>query len=318
MANAPDPTTDSRVNIADPAPEPLRMQVSSGVAALRSKPEPDAVMTSQALHGETVYLHREDGEFGFVQCARDHYTGWALMASLSAPADAPTHRVSVLRTYAFSQADLKTAPHYMLSLGAEIVAAGEDGGYLKDVRGGWITKKHLAPIDDVETDPAGIAEQFVGSPYLWGGRESLGLDCSGLTVAAYGACGVLLPRDSDMQLAWSGERIEDWDRPGALERGDLVFWKGHVGIMTSDKDVIHANAITWPQPKSHLPAQSRALQSITANPEGLAASTYPKGVRAQHGWGLKLIRSKRFGTAGQRAQREQHQLPRCRWRLPVR
>ena len=283
MANAPDPTTDSRVNIADPAPEPLRMQVSSGVAALRSKPEPDAVMTSQALHGETVYLHREHGDFGFVQCARDHYTGWALMAALSAPADAPTHRVSVLRTYAFSQADLKTPPHYILSLGAEIVATGEDGGYLKDVRGGWITKKHLAPIDDVETDPAGIAEQFVGAPYLWGGRESLGLDCSGLTVAAYGACGVLLPRDSDMQLAWSGERIEDWDRPGALERGDLVFWKGHVGIMTSDKDVIHANAHHMATAKEPLASAVTRIAKHYGEPQGARRVDLSKG-RARPAW----------------------------------
>ena len=242
MANAPDPTHDERINVADAATSPLRMQVSSGVTALRSKPEPDAIMTSQALHGEIVHLHREQGEFGFVQCERDRYAGWALMESLSAPVVEPTHRISALRTYAFSEADLKSAPHYLLSLGAELWVEDESGGYFKDVRGGWITNKHVVDIDAYEDDPAAIAERFIGAPYLWGGRESLGLDCSGLTIAAYGACGVLLPRDSDMQFAWSGENISDWDQPGVLTRGDLVFWKGHVGIMSDSEHVIHANA----------------------------------------------------------------------------
>ena len=218
------------------------MQVTSGVAALRARPEADAIMTSQALQGEILNLHGEEGEFGFVQCTRDRYTGWALMESLSAPVLQTTHRISALRTYAFSEPDLKTAPHYMLSLGAELVVTDESGGYLKDNRGGWITKKHVTAVADFEDDPAAVAERFVGAPYLWGGRESLGLDCSGLTIAAYSACGVLLPRDSDMQFAWSGEPIPNWDQPGALKRGDLVFWRGHVGIMVDNELVIHANA----------------------------------------------------------------------------
>lgn len=242
MANAPDPKFDTRINVSKPANQPIAMQVTAGVAPLRAKPEPNAVMTSQALHGETVFVHEEDGEFGFVQCARDCYTGWVLLECLSAPVLEPTHKVSALRTYAYSEPDLKTAPQHLLSLGAQLVITQEQDGFLKDDRGGWITKKHVAPISNVEADPAAVAERFVGTPYLWGGRESLGLDCSGLTIAAYGTCGVLLPRDSDMQFAWCGEEIEDWTSTGALDRGDLVFWKGHVGIMTSPQHVIHANA----------------------------------------------------------------------------
>ena len=242
MANAPDPKTDSRLNVAEPSSTPIVMQVSAGVAALRTSPSPDAIMTSQALHGERVELHREDGEYGFVQCTRDKYTGWVLLAALSAPVLETTHRVSALRTYAYSEPDLKSPPHYLLSLNAEIVQSGEQDGYIKDSRGGWVSRKHLVPASEFGDDPALIAERFVGTPYLWGGRESLGLDCSGLTIAAYEACGVLLPRDSDMQRAWCGEEIQNWDQPGALERGDLVFWKGHVGIMTGDTDVIHSNA----------------------------------------------------------------------------
>lgn len=242
MANAPDPKTDSRLIVKEPSENPLVMQVTAGVVALRTDPSSDAIMTSQALHGEQVELHREDGEYGFVQCRRDKYTGWALMEALSAPTLKTTHRVSALRTYAYSEPDLKQPPYYLLSLNSEIVRVDENNGYIKDDRGGWISTKHLTPVGELENDPAAVAERFIGTPYLWGGRESLGLDCSGLTVAAYGACGVVLPRDSDMQFSWCGDTIPNWEDKDALQSGDLVFWKGHVGIMTSASQIIHSNA----------------------------------------------------------------------------
>ncbi|MEM7766657.1 MAG: NlpC/P60 family protein [Pseudomonadota bacterium] len=218
------------------------MQVTAGVCALRGAPDPGAEMVSQALHGETVQLYREAGEFGEVQLERDGYVGWALMEALSSPVLETTHRVSALRTYVYSEPDLKSAPHFLLTLGAKVVAEEQDGQWVGCARAGWIHETHLAGLDTLEHDPAAVAVRYLGTPYLWGGRESLGLDCTGLTVAAFGACGVLLPRDSDIQFAWAGAPIEGWDAPGALQRGDLVFWKGHVGIMLDAERVIHANA----------------------------------------------------------------------------
>jgi len=195
----------------------------------------------------------------------------------------PTHRVSALRTYAYSEPDLKTAPHYLLSLGAQLVITHEQDGFLKDDRGGWITKKHVSLINDFEDDPAAVAERFVGTPYLWGGRESLGLDCSGLTTAAYGACGVLLPRDSDMQFAWCGVDIEDWAAPGALDRGDLVFWKGHVGIMTSAEHVIHANAHHMATAKETLSGAVKRIAKHYGEPIGARRIALSKG-RERPNW----------------------------------
>ncbi|MEM6534553.1 MAG: NlpC/P60 family protein [Pseudomonadota bacterium] len=219
-----------------------RMQVTAGVVALRKAPQPDAEMVSQALGGETVILHREEGEFGFVQNETDRYCGWALMAALSAPVLAPTHRVSAVRTYVYAQPSVKSAPIYMLSLGAHLVSEGiQDGNYIKCDRAGWVFHKHMAPLDQYEPDPADVAARFEHTPYLWGGRESLGLDCSGLMQQAFGACGIILGRDSDMQAAWSGHAIADWDGAGALRRNDLVFWKGHVGIMLDADTLLHSN-----------------------------------------------------------------------------
>lgn len=217
------------------------MQVSAGVAALRDAPRPDAEMVTQALHGETMTVYSESGEFGLVQMERDRYVGWTLMDALSAPVSEPTHRVSALRTYAYSQPHLKSAPFGLISMGSAVTVTGEENGFFKTSRGGWLTAGHVQPLGACLDDPADIALRYLHTPYLWGGCESLGLDCTGLTRAAFHACGVTLPRDSDMQFAWSGEAVADWNAPGALKRNDLVFWKGHVGIMLDDKTLLHAN-----------------------------------------------------------------------------
>ncbi len=219
-------------------------QVTAGVVSIRETPTPDGRQATQALHGETVHVFREEGEFGLCQLPRDLYTGWVLMEALSAPVIPPTHIVSALRTYCFSEPDMKAAPRFMLCLGARVAATGRvEGLWIECARAGWVHARHLATIDEpLADDPAAVAERYAGTPYLWGGRESLGLDCSGLVQQSFEACGVMMPRDTDMQFAWSGAPVEGWQQPGMLQRGDLIFWDGHVGLMLDASSIIHANA----------------------------------------------------------------------------
>lgn len=229
--------------LARPSGTPVRYQVTAGVAAVRETPAPDGRLGTQALHGELVDVFHEEGEFGLCQLVRDRYTGWVNMDALSAPALPQTHKISALRTYCFSEPDIKSAPRFMLCLGARVAATGRtDGLWTECARAGWVHTHHLASLDVFERDPVSVAERYLETPYLWGGRESLGLDCSGLVQQAFEACGVLLPRDSDMQASWAGVPVENWQAPGALQRGDLVFWEGHVGLMTSPETLLHANA----------------------------------------------------------------------------
>lgn len=235
------PFNDKRLTLP-PGGDNQQMQVSAGVVALRNAPRPDATQISQILHGETLSLHHEEGEFGLVQCHHDGYVGWALMAALSSPVLSPTHRVTVARLHTYVAPSISAPSHFVLGTGARLVATGErDGRYLKFERAGWIVDHLVAPMDEPETDPAGVAERFLGTPYLWGGRDCLGLDCSGLTQVAFDACGVACPRDSDMQNHWFGDDIPDWHEPGRLRRNDLVFWDGHVGIMLDAETLLHAN-----------------------------------------------------------------------------
>ena len=245
-----------------------RFQVSAGVAAIRKSPAPDAEMLTQALGGDTLRLFVEAGEFGLIQMERDGYVGWALMEALSAPELAPTHRISALRTYVFSEPSIKSAPRYMLCQGAHIVGEGEEGRFIKAARAGYVVREHCADLSAYEDRPEQVALRYLHAPYLWGGKESLGLDCSGLVQMAFAACGVALPRDTDMQFALAGDAIADWQAPGTLQAGDLVFWKGHVGIMTDSETLIHANAHHMAVAVEPLAGAIERIASLYGQPTG--------------------------------------------------
>jgi cell wall-associated NlpC family hydrolase len=218
--------------------DPQAMQVSAPAAPLRRHPQDDAEQESLLLFGERFDVLLEQDGHAFGQSARDGYVGWVAADALSAPVLLPTHRVAAIRTFGFSRPDIKSRPTGLYSLNALVTIEAEEGRFLRAARGGWFMAAHLAPIGrDHEADPAGVAMRFLGAPYLWGGRESLGLDCSGLVQQALLACGKACPRDTDMQAAL-GAAVA----PGELARGDLVFWKGHVAMMLDGERIIHANA----------------------------------------------------------------------------
>ncbi len=261
-----------------------RMQVSAGVAPLRKSPLPDGEVASQALHGQVVRVYREAGDFAHVQMEDDHYVGWAALDALSAPVLEPTHRVSALRTYMFSQPSLKSAPHFLISMNGQVTIEGEDGKYRKCARGGWVHEAHIVEIGVFEDDPASVAERFVGAPYLWGGCESLGLDCSGLIRAAFAACGAVLGRDSDMQREACGEWITDWQAQGVLIRGDLVFWDGHVGMMLDGAQIIHANAFHMACAIEPLPEAIARIAPRYGAPQGAKRIDLEAARRAPAEW----------------------------------
>jgi cell wall-associated NlpC family hydrolase len=215
-------------------------QVSAGVAPVRGEARGVAMQETQLLFGEVFTVYDERDGWAWGQAARDGYVGYVDTDALSAPVVTPTHRVCALRTYLFSGPSIKTAPHFLLSLTAEVAVEDDDGKLARIARGGYVASRHLRPITEHASDWVAQAEMFLHAPYFWGGKESLGLDCSGLIQSAMVAAGLTCPRDSDMQEAALGTAIPI--DLALLQRGDLVFWKGHVGVMRDEKTLLHANA----------------------------------------------------------------------------
>ena len=217
--------------------DPTETACAVPAAAIRAAPSADAEQLDQLLFGERFAVLEEEGAFVLGQARRDGYVGYVEAASLAPAGPAPTHRVSAIRTYAFAEASIKSRASGPYSLNALVTVEAEDGKLSKVAGAGWMTTAHLTPIGLFEADWTAVAERFLGAPYLWGGRESLGLDCSGLVQQALMACGRACPRDTDMQRAL-GHEI------GAAEfgAGDLVFWKGHVAIGLGEGRILHANA----------------------------------------------------------------------------
>lgn len=214
----------------------------AAVAPLRRAPSADAELMTQALRGErvTIYDHNSDG-WAWGQLDSDGYVGWLPDAALAKPGPAPTHRVSALRTFAFPGPSIKLPPVETLVMGSLLTVTREDGAFTITREGWHLPKSHLAAIGHREADFVAVAERFIGTPYLWGGKSSFGIDCSGLVQISLNASGIGCPRDSDMQQASLGRAI-DVAETGNLRRGDLLFWKGHVAIARDANTIVHANA----------------------------------------------------------------------------
>jgi cell wall-associated NlpC family hydrolase len=214
-------------------------EIMTGIAPVRSTPSHDGTQVTEALRGERVTIYETDEEgWAWGQLASDGYVGWLPAAALLAPAASPTHKVAALRTFVFPGPSIKLPPLDALPLGAQVSIEREQDSFAVLASGGYVPKTHLAALDAKEADFVAVAERFVGTPYLWGGKSSLGIDCSGLVQVALAACGIPCPRDSDMQEKALGKAVS----LAGLQSGDLIFWKGHVAIARGRNSMIHANA----------------------------------------------------------------------------
>ncbi|MBL8572385.1 MAG: C40 family peptidase [Hyphomicrobiaceae bacterium] len=220
-------------------------RITRPTADLKRHPAETAPVETQALCGETVTIYDESADgWAWGQLNRDGYVGWLAASALGAPGPAPTHKVAATRTFVFSGPSIKTPIRHWLSLGSPLAIARtiEAGGRAFAVMpdGGHLVTTHIAPLDARAGDPVAVAEGFLETPYLWGGRSSLGTDCSGLVQTALNACGIDCPRDSDMQEAALGTPVSL--DPAEWCRGDLLFWPGHVAFVRDAATMLHANA----------------------------------------------------------------------------
>ena len=219
--------------------EGRRFQAARGTVTLRDRPDLDSRQVSELLMGEEFLVYEQAAGWAWGQSAVDDYVGYAPLDGLTARPVAATHKVGALRTLVFPAPDMKSPPIDSLSLGARLGVAERDGTFAGLAGGGWVAGVALAPLDAARPDFVATAMRFLGVPYLWGGRSSLGIDCSGLVQIALAEAGIAAPRDSYMQQDAVGVAAP---LDGPYRRGDLIAFPGHCGLMVDATHLIHGNA----------------------------------------------------------------------------
>ncbi|TKB14741.1 MAG: NlpC/P60 family protein [Mesorhizobium sp.] len=247
-------------------------RITAAVADLRKAPRPDAGVNTQALFGDHVLVFEDAEGWAWVQAERDGYVGYVADNVLGPREQAPTHIVSAPRTFLYPGPDLRFPISGQLSMGSTVTVAGaaETRGthYALLPSGQAVIARHLQPLAEVADDYVTVAESFLGTPYLWGGVSGFGIDCSGLVQLSMRMAGKEVLRDTDMQSASIGTPFEPGPDFSGLERGDLVFWKGHVAIMTDAKDMIHANGHTMLVSRERLKEAVERIGYLYGGPTG--------------------------------------------------
>lgn len=227
---------------ADRYTHPKRQLVLSETASIRAQPDANSMQISELLAGEPVDVYETRDGWCWCQGVLDGYTGYVAAQELGEAAGAATHIVCARLSHLFPEPSIKVPPAGRATLGARIHVVSMSGKFATLANGLSIIASHIRPLGKPERDPLDIAVRFMGAPYLWGGRSTLGLDCSGLVQVAHQGCGLLPPRDSDMLAEELGDPVSIPDGPEGLKRNDVVFFPGHCMFADGEGGLVHANA----------------------------------------------------------------------------
>ncbi len=218
-------------------------QIFSPIVTVHKTPGAQSPVLTQALLGENILIFENKDGWLWIQLETDGYVGYVMEACVTTAVTVPTHKIYGMLAHIYPQPDIKTMPLDVLPFQAQVtvVSTSVDGKWCELSRGGYVKVNTLTTLLTVEKNLVDVALRFLHAPYLWGGKTALGIDCSGLVQLGLQALGQECPRDSDMQKVSLGNLLND---NASLQRGDLIFFDGHVGIMHDDKSLLHANATT--------------------------------------------------------------------------
>lgn len=249
------------------------MRVTRPVLDMLAGPSRGAGLNTQLLLGASVAVLDERDGLAWVQAEDDGYVGYVEAEGLGGEVQhAPTHVVTAPRTFLYGEPDMKKPRVETLSMGSRVAVVGEaetrGTRYAVLASGEAAIAGHLRPLSDSAGDWVAVAEMLEHTPYLWGGATAFGIDCSGLVQLAMRMAGRTVLRDSDMQAAGIGTVVAAGPGLTELERGDLVFWKGHVGIVTGTDSLIHANGHTMTVARESLGGAVARIGYLYGQPTG--------------------------------------------------
>lgn len=242
--------------------EPRKVQAARAVIGLFKQPDEPSGQQTQILFGEPFSVYEEKDGWVWGQALLDAYVGYARGEAFASP-ESLTHRVQALATPLFVAPDVKHGARQILPMNAKLTVADATGRFAQLTNGMFVFARHLAPLNAMISDWVSVAERFIGVPYVWGGKTWLGIDCSGLVQTALEAGGITSPRDTDMMESALGAELP---REAPLKRGDMIFWKGHVGIMLDSTRLIHANGFDMQvsiEPLTLVDERTQKLESLS-------------------------------------------------------
>lgn len=221
------------------------MHIIQPSTQMKESPNENSALETECLFGEKIEIKDSYMEWVYCKSETDNYSGWIKKNTIGALGN-PTHRVIANRSFIYERKDAKSNCLFYLPMGAKLVIKDIQATWAKvslftnyDHENGYIPSNHIIKLNHSVEDWVAIAENLINTPYRWGGKDTIGIDCSALLQLSYENYGEIIPRNTIDQLKVQKPTVSDIN---ALRRGFVVFWKGHVAIMTDKLNCVHANA----------------------------------------------------------------------------
>ena len=205
------------------------------VASIFSKPSTSSEVSSQILYGEKFRILSKKKNWVKIKTSFDNYSGYIKKHKFNQNFK-PTNKICKLKSKIFKKVNNKFLPtNNYLFFGSRILIKNFDNDYVEFEKNKWIKKNDIKKINHYETDFIKVLKLFLGSKYLWGGKTCKGIDCSALIQIYFYYNKIFFPRDTKDQIKFCKKKINK-----KLSKGDIIFWKGHVGMCINKSKFIHA------------------------------------------------------------------------------